>query len=268
MPEAVRTDWFHHAPGEQLRMEAFIAGVGYAPHRHDSYAIALTLQGVQSFRYRGNEQHSLPGGVVVMHPDELHDGHAGTGEGMRYRALYVEPFVIQQILGGKALPFLERGVSTDPRLARAVMPLLADCTRPLDALEHQDKLYDLATSLDAVCGRGARNVARADYQAASRARDFLLAHWDEPVTLPMLARVTQRDRWQLSRDFRVAFGTSPYRYLGMRRLERARAMIAAGHTIADAAARCTFADQSHLTRQFRKAFGMTPRQWIAVCRYP
>ncbi len=159
-------------------MEAFIAGEGFLPHRHDSYAIALTMQGVQSFHYRGSERHSLPGGVVVIHPDELHDGQAGTEEGFRYRAMYVEPFTLQRILGGKPLPFLDGGVSVDSRLLRAVMPLLKDYDRPLDALEYQDGLYDLAVTLDALCDRS-RDLRAADYRAAERAREYLLAHWDE-----------------------------------------------------------------------------------------
>ena len=46
---------------------------GYGLHRHDTYAIGCTLAGVQSFHYRRGLRHSLPGGVLVLHPDEAHD---------------------------------------------------------------------------------------------------------------------------------------------------------------------------------------------------
>jgi AraC-like DNA-binding protein len=257
--------WDARAAGEAVRMEVFISGQGYAPHRHDNYVFALTLQGVQSFQYRGSERHSLPGGVIVVHPDELHDGHAGTEAGFRYRALAVEPGVIQQMLGGRPLPFLEGGTSSDPRLLQALAPLLVDFERPLDELEHQDALYDLANSLAGLCG-AARALPRADYAAAELARQYLMAHWDEPVALATLEGVSRRDRWKLSRDFRTAFGTSPYRYLLMRRLQRARSLLAAGAGIAEVAFACRFADQSHLTRLFRQCYGMTPGQWMSACR--
>lgn len=264
MREARIVNWSKRAQGEPVRMEAFIAGEGYLPHRHDNYAIALTVDGVQSFHYRGSERHSLPGGVVVIHPDELHDGHAGTVEGFRYRALYLEPYTLQSMLGGKALPFLEGGVSTDSRLLHAAMSLLKDCDRPLDELEYSDALYELAVTLDWL-GGSSRRLPHADYRAAELAREYLHAHWDESVDLATLERIAHRDRWKLSRDFRTAFGTSPYRYLTMRRLERARQLLGAGETIADVAFHCRFADQSHLTRQFRSAFGMTPGHWIIAC---
>ena len=42
----------------------------YESHRHDTFAIGRTLTGVQSFHYRGEMKHSLPGMTMVLHPDE------------------------------------------------------------------------------------------------------------------------------------------------------------------------------------------------------
>ena len=49
------------------------------------------------------------------------------------------------------------------------------------------------------------------------------------------------------------------RYLVGRRLERVRAEIAHGTSLADAAYAVGFADQSHMTRHFRARFGPDPR---------
>jgi AraC-like DNA-binding protein len=76
--------------------------------------------------------------------------------------------------------------------------------------------------------------------------------------------VTGLDRFALARHFRAAFATSPHRYLLMRRLQRARAMIGAGEALSDAAFATGFADQSHLNRHFKKAYGMTPGQWASL----
>lgn len=248
-----------------MRIEAWVRSTGYAPHRHDTYTFALTLEGVQCFSYRGDQRHSLPGGVVVLHPDELHDGHAVTDDGFRYRSIYLDPALIQSVLGGHELPFIQSGTSTDFRLALALRPLLDDYQRPLDALEFQDAVYGLATTLRDLTST-ACSFKHPDYLAAERGRQYLIAHWDGAVTMQDLEQETGRSRWQLSRDFRSLYGTSPYRYLTMRRLERARTLMNQGHDLADIAVTCRFADQSHLTRQFRKAFGITPSRWIASFR--
>ena len=73
------------------RLEAHFRGQAFSPHRHDSYAIGLTLSGVQTFRYRGAQRHSLPGQCQILHPDEMHDGGAGDDESFGYRIVYLDP---------------------------------------------------------------------------------------------------------------------------------------------------------------------------------
>lgn len=245
------------------RIEAFFHGHGYEMHRHDTYAIGRTLSGVQSFNYGKKLQHSLPGRTMVLHPDEPHDGHAGTEDGFHYRMFYVEPAHLQQVLGGKPLPFIKGGISGDPGLFAATQVLLQDMECAIDPLEMEDALFDLATALQAASGvRTARQTL--DYPAAQKAREFLLASWQHTVTLSELEAVSGRDRWRLSRDFRALFGTSPYRYLTLRRLDQVRRVMTQGYSLTDAAAIAGFSDQSHMTRHFVRTYGISPGRWLKM----
>src|SRR5438046_89300 len=76
------------------RADVRLSSFAFEPHRHDTYAIGVTTAGVQRFGYRGSRRTCLPGQVHVLHPDELHDGAAGTDEGLRYRILYVAPELV------------------------------------------------------------------------------------------------------------------------------------------------------------------------------
>lgn len=259
------TDWIHRTASDNKfeRIEAFIARDGYDMHRHDTYAIGTTLSGVQSFRYRGEERHSVPGGTMVLHPDEAHDGQAGTGEGFQYRMLYIEPALIQQILGGKPLPFVKHGISHDARLYAATKALLPRMDHPLARLEEEDALFELAHALHAAAGAG-EHTGVFDYRAADRAREYIHSAVDRPLTLAELADHSGRDRWSLSRDFRLLFGTSPYRYLTMRRLDLVRVLLVQGQPLVTAALAAGFTDQSHMTRHFSKTYGMSPARWLRI----
>ncbi len=265
MPATRKPNWLVRAPGEVERIEACFSGAAFAPHRHDTYAVGVTLAGVQSFDYRGSPRASRPGQFVILHPDELHDGRAGDGGTFRYRTAYIAPAKVQEILG--ALPFVEGGVCADPRLGRAIAALLGDYARPLGDLEQQDALYDLAMALRAVAGTG-RPLRRVNRTAALRARDYIEARIAQNVSLADLERATRHGRWQLSRDFRALFGTSPYRYLIARRLDQARRLMLSGAASAAAAAACGFADQSHFGRTFKKTFGLTPDAWRKAAAGP
>jgi len=123
-----------------------------------------------------------------------------------------------------------------------------------------------------------------------RAREFLDAERTRVVRSSELEAITGLTRHDLARQFRIALGTSPHRYLLMRRLDFARARlvnkegrpaikegkrgtlpgcpsITDAPSISDVAAEAGFADQAHFTRAFRAAFGMTPGRYRALLRY-
>ena len=111
-------------------LEAWFAGEAYENHRHDSYAIGITDSGVQCYDYRGATQSSTPGSMMVLHPDEMHNGRAGSSEGFGYRMLYVEPVLIadavRHITGRYCpLPFVKDSIFDNPYLKQAVL-LAAD----------------------------------------------------------------------------------------------------------------------------------------------
>ena len=79
-----------------------------------------------------------------------------------------------------------------------------------------------------------------------------------------LEEVTGLTRYELARQFRSAFGTSPYRYSLMRRLDCARAQLLRTRSLADVALAAGFADQAHLSRMFKDTFGVTPARYRAL----
>ena len=185
-----------------------LVGAAFSPHRHDTYTVALTMAGVQAFNYRGSMRHSLPGQVLILHPDEMHDGHCSDEAGFSYRAAYVPPTHLQAVLGGAELPFVSNGVSTNPALIAAAFSMVIDCAGVEDPGAYEDALYDLAHAMNNASGRAA-TVRIANRTAVMRAREFLETAVVFGARLDELEQVADCDRWQLSRDFRALLGTSP-----------------------------------------------------------
>ena len=245
---------------------ARLRGSPFSRHRHDVYAIGVTEEGVQAFGYRGTIEHSLPGQVFVLHPDELHDGRA-EGPGLfGYRQIYVTPdriaAALPAITGRPApLPFAPP-VIDDPVLARVVRTAFTRAAEPLalDAL-----VLQLARGLVRLraAGLGASPRCRVDLAAVERGRDFLRSRLTI-VQSGEVEAVTGLDRYQFARQFHAVYGTSPYRYSVMRRLDVARVWIRNGRPLAETATEAGFADQAHFTRTFKAAFGMTPGRYAKL----
>jgi len=260
------------APADGLeRIAAFFRGQVYSPHRHDVYAIGITDTGVQSFAYRGAAHHSVAGRVIVLHPDEVHDGGAGTEDGFHYRMIYIDPALVSAALDGRSLPFVPDAVTDDFRLRSEVGAALNDIGDGVDKLRRDEIVLSLADALAAASDRANSGSAgpgntRVDRSAVKRARDYLAGTTDKTVDSDDLEAVGGLDRWTLARQFRAAFGTSPYRYFTMRRLDRVRAAITAGAALSDAALEAGFADQAHMTRHFTRAYGLPPGRWAKLCK--
>ncbi|MFI5000645.1 MAG: AraC family transcriptional regulator [Reyranellales bacterium] len=249
------------------RLAAQFGGHAYDRHRHETYGIGFTLWGVQEFHYRGGTEASRGGQVLVLHPDEVHDGHAGAPEGFAYRMIYLDPAAVSAALAGASPPFVAAAVAHDPVLAGVLRELFADFPRPLEPLAVDEAVGRLADRLMARSDSPPRKRAAATaHRAVERARDFQAAEAPRTVASEELERVSGLDRFALARHFRAAVGTSPHRFQVGRRLARARVLIADGVALSEAAATTGFADQSHLTRHFSARFGLTPGRWAALAR--
>jgi len=251
-------------------LEAWFSGEAYENHRHDTYAIGITDSGVQCYDYRGATQSSTPGSVMVLHPDELHNGQAGTAEGFGYRMLYIEPVLIADAirhLTGRycPLPFVKESVSQNVMLAEAVRLASDGSFSNGESLAVDQVLLLLAKGLMAADKNCAdpNNKTLVDHKRVAVAREFLQEHDDRVVHSTELEEATGLSRYDLSRQFKKTLGTSPYRFSVNRRLDKARKLIGSA-PLSDIAQQSGFSDQAHFSRHFKSNFGITAGKYAQL----
>jgi len=264
-------DWIAEAPPVQgiARLRAALRSEAYSRHRHDTYTIAVTQCGVQEFDYRGSVHRSLPGQVVVLHPDELHDGRAGTDAGFIYCGFHLDPAQVRAAAGGEvgrsSLPFVANPVLNDSALASAILGALDGPLEPF----HADELVQTVSRSLLRHGRSQSGTAKrrlVSDQVIGRAREFLEENCTRVVSAAELETACGENRFTVGEQFKRRFGTSPYRFLLMRRLDLVRSRLLGACDLADLAQQVGFADQAHMTRAFKSAFGTTPSAFMRLCR--
>lgn len=245
------------------RIEAYFPGHGYSIHRHDTYAIGITLSGVQTFAYRGSQRYCLPGECHILHPDEPHDGAAAHEGGFRYRIAYIDPFLMQCVIGGRPLPFVAEPVLNLSALHHALLSVAWDLGDPVDALRQAEIGAAIAEVLEALASPQTRRREPLSLPSLTRVRELLSCVPQPMFSVEDLEREAGLDRWTLARQFRAAFGTSPTRFRTLRQLDKVRSLLRSGVSLTDASAEVGFADQCHMTRQFKLAYGCSPGKWVS-----
>jgi AraC-like DNA-binding protein len=103
---------------------------------------------------------------------------------------------------------------------------------------------------------------------AKRAVAYIEANLGSKLAIREMADLVALSKSYFSRAFKQTLGSSPMAYIAVRRVERAKLMMAStGQRLTDIALACGFADQSHLNRYFRRIVGVSPGLWRRVSQY-
>jgi AraC-like DNA-binding protein len=98
-----------------------------------------------------------------------------------------------------------------------------------------------------------------------RAKDLADARYREPLDVPTLARAAHLSPAHFSREFRRTFGEPPHRYLLMRRLERAAALLRnTDRSVAEICVTVGFTSVGSFTTSFGRFFGFSPTAYRAA----
>ena len=98
----------------------------------------------------------------------------------------------------------------------------------------------------------------------TRAKDLADARYFEHLDVDDMARAAGLSRAHFSREFRRAFGESPYSYLLTRRLERAASLLRmTDRSIADICLSVGLQSQGSFTTSFKRMYGASPAAYRA-----
>lgn len=101
-----------------------------------------------------------------------------------------------------------------------------------------------------------------DLVALRRVRDTMDRDYAHPLDVEQLARSVHISAGHLSREFKKAYGESPYSYLMTRRIERAMALLRRGDvSVTEACFAVGSSSLGTFSTRFHELVGMTPTQF-------
>jgi AraC-like DNA-binding protein len=94
-----------------------------------------------------------------------------------------------------------------------------------------------------------------------RARDLMDRDYAEPLDVPTMAAKALMSPSHFSREFKQAYGETPYAYLMTRRIERAMALLRGGASVTDACTAVGATSLGSFSSTFTDIVGETPSSY-------
>ncbi|MFM1654599.1 AraC family transcriptional regulator [Brevibacillus sp. B_LB10_24] len=241
-------------------LSASLTDFKYKKHSHEEYALGVTLRGVQQYNLDGSFQSSYQDGVMLFHPEQVHDGGAQDKTGIDYVMVYINPKLFLEILGKKEIVRFSSPVVYNRRLEQSILNLI----HAIFTHEDESVCSELLLALgDHFSQTEMSNVFRKNHTLIDKAKEMIYFSLDNVLRLDDICRELGMSKFQFIRMFKADTGISPYQYFLNCKVEHAKRLIEKNKDVYSAVAECRFVDLSHLNRHFKSVYGTTAFEYLS-----
>jgi AraC-like DNA-binding protein len=238
----------------------------FPSHCHDEFMIEAVETGVEKFRHKGATHYASRGQLVVINPDEVHDGRAGSDEVWGYRALYPSVALLHKLAREAELTIAEVGFQhallSDAPLIEKFQKAHQIAETSVDRLEQESVVVEFLSDMLARLSPKKQSYGR-EHKAVQQIKDYLGDYATHTVSLEELRSVTGLSGHHLLKVFKQHTGLSPHQYQTQLRIRLAYQKVLSGTVSKDIATEVGFFDQSHFIKVFKRYYGTTPTKLIS-----
>ena len=241
----------------------------YPVHTHEMLEIYYIISGSGTYLVEGTPYTLHPGDVMIMREAETHKLMIDASQPYERIAIHFSPKLIRLITTDKLLlrPFLERPLG-QLNLYRAKDFLNSHWETAFQHFDFSDssqirahiiaRMMTILSELsDAYDRRSGETPPRKD--SASQLVAYVNEHLFSDISMQNVCASFFCSPAQINRLFRQATGTSLKRYINVKRLLAARAMLQRGEPAGAVCSACGFDDYSVFFRAYKKQFSQSPR---------
>ncbi len=241
----------------------------FSIHAHEMYEIYYMIAGTGSYLVEGTRYPLHSGDLMIMREAETHTLLIDPTQPYERIAIHFSPQLIRLLdaSGDLLRPFRDRPLGQLNHYTTRDFPsphwksAFQDFDFSSSTQVRAHVIARLFSLLPAVCDAFA--IRRGDVVPGHGAKAQLVAyvneHLFEKITAKALSKTFFVSPSQIARTFHRATGTSLKRYIGVKRLLAARAMIQRGESAGLVCTACGYDDYSAFYRAYKKQFAQSPR---------
>ena len=253
----------------------------FSEHHHTEIEICYVLEGKGRFKVREIYYDIAPGAVFIFPSNEVHwIEEIGNDGKLRFLDLKFEPRLVwspqlnlfddnclRTLFGSKCTNYISPCESLAYQIGETMKEMHAECLsdeRGNEIIVKTD-LYRLLVMLlrhekndnSEIAPRNSENLKNIE-----KAIQYINSNLSQKFTLDALAEISCFSRTYFSALFKELNGVSPWEYINIKRIEKAKIMLTEGHeTILYIAGECGFSNLSNFNRIFKKITGKKPSDY-------
>lgn len=249
-------------------------------HDHDFYEVYFLLNGDVSYWVEGKVYSLEPGDFLLINPSTLHRPIISEESSVYERIVlwinkeYLENFKENDLSLNQCFESVNDNTNnlirvSSPQNQAELTSLLAALVRE----NYSDEFYNnfCAKSIfmqfmiklnrillkKEASSKTAFELSQNDL--VSNVLDYISDHYNEELSLQMLASKYYVSKYHLSHEFTKKVGSSVYRYIMLKRLTAARQMLFEHITPGEVCFKCGFKDYTSFFRAFKAEYGISPK---------
>ncbi len=246
-------------------------------HYHDFYEVFVFIDGEVDYWVEGSIYHLKPGDILLINPFELHKPIPRSDtENYERIVLWINKSYISSISEGLLETCFDK---TAEGYKNIIRPSHSQKKEILELFDAMLKEYHSENFANVLCTYGVflqimaslnRIALTKTDDSADKYRsttlisdvlDYISKHYNEEITLDIIAKHFFVSKYHLSHEFSKNIGTGIHRYITLKRLNVAKDLLLDGVTAGQASILCGFSDYTNFFRAFKAEFGVSPRDF-------
>lgn len=226
----------------------------FPAHYHETYCITLLQKGCLI----ENEVIGIAGRILISYPSEVHFNQPMGDSSYSFATFYISPDLMRAATRVVEPIFAEK-VIEDLQAYRQFEQVLKEGQNQSGSQFWSEQL--LMSALQYLYKQhGDKTLDRklVPDQLLGEAKQYILEKLDTPIRVEALAAIYHMSKCAFIRWFKKHTGLTPYTFVLLHRIERSKASIRAGKSLAETALETGFYDQSHFNTYFKRFVGLTP----------
>lgn len=228
-------------------------------HYHDCFCISLVESGIECIQMGAQSLLTEKNTISINHPFEIHANPIMDADIVNsFTTLYLSPELVDRLTGKKHTSFAHKQQSNPVLTSQFQTTVEAIFRKDVGGLEESLSVLLQSFGQEEQASFEERKSLNRKW---SDLMEFIEHQLEQKISLELLARFMDLDKFRFAREFRKRIGISPINYVLMKKIFLAKAHIQIDTNLTQLAYQFDFADQAHFSKCFKRFIGVSPREY-------